>query len=135
MKTLIIIVMLLNACKPQAQAVAAENLDTVEVMAYAFAMVESRGNQEAYNSSEDAVGLLQIRPIMLREANRVAGEDIFTLDDRWDAEVSIEIFRTIMEHHNPTLDIDRAIDIWNPRCGEKYRQSVKNEYKKIKEEL
>lgn len=128
MKILFIIAMLLNACGLQAQAAAAKNLDTVEVMAYAFAMVESRGNQEAYNSREDAVGILQIRPIMLREANRVAGEDIFTLDDRWDAEVSVEIFRTIMEHHNPTMDIDRAVDIWNPRCPASYRQSVKQEF-------
>ena len=109
--------------------------DKIDAMVYAFAMVESRGNDTAYNAKENAVGLLQIRPIMVREANRIAGEDIYTLDDRWDAEVSIDIFRTIMERHNPTFDIDRAIDIWNPRCGDRYRNAVKAEYEKAKGEL
>ena len=121
--------------EPMADSVAVEDtytIDTLEAMVYAFAMVESRGNHLAHNERENAVGLLQIRPIMVMEANRIVGEDIYTLDDRWDAEVSIEIFRTVMERHNPTLDIDKAIDIWNPRCGEKYRQSVKNEYEKVK---
>lgn len=102
--------------------------DTIEAMVYAFAMVESRGNHKAYNEREDAVGLLQIRPVMLREANRIAGEEVYTLDDRWDAEVSADIFRTVMERHNPTLDIDRAIDIWNPRCPAAYRNAVKAGY-------
>lgn len=107
-------------------------VDTLEAMVYAFAMVESRGNQEAYNEREDAVGLLQIRPIMVREANRIAGEDVYTLEDRWDAEVSADMFQTVMQRHNPTLDIDRAIDIWNPRCPASYRNAVKAEYEKVK---
>ena len=134
MKTLIIIIaMLLHTLAAPAQM--KPDQDPVEAMAYAFAMVESKGNQQAYNARENAVGLLQIRPIMVREANRIAGEDIYTLDDRWDAEVSIDIFRTIMERHNPANDIDRAIDIWNPRCGDRYRNAVKAEYEKAKGEL
>ena len=134
MKTLIIIIaMLLHTLAAPAQM--KPDQDPVEAMAYAFAMVESKGNHTAYNQKENAVGLLQIRPIMVREANRIAGEDIYTLDDRWDAEVSIDIFRTIMERHNPANDIDRAIDIWNPRCGDRYRNAVKAEYEKAKGEL
>ena len=134
MKTLIIIIaMLLHTLAAPAQM--KPDQDPLEAMAYAFAMVESKGNQQAYNARENAVGLLQIRPIMVREANRIAGEDIYTLDDRWDAEVSIDIFRTIMERHNPANDIDRAIDIWNPRCGDRYRNAVKAEYEKAKGEL
>ena len=33
--------------------------------------IESRGDSLAYNTKEKAVGVLQIRPIMLREVNRV----------------------------------------------------------------
>ena len=107
--------------------------DTLFAMAEAFAWVESRGNHMAYNEKEDAVGLLQIRPIMVREANRLIGEDAFTLADRWEPMESIDIFCTVMEHHNPKLDIDRAIDIWNPRCPASYRQSVKQEFAKALE--
>ena len=102
--------------------------DTLWAMAEAFAWVESKGDHMAYNEREDAVGLLQIRPIMVREANRLLGEEAFTLADRWEPLESIDIFCTVMEHLNPTLDIDRAIDIWNPRCPAAYRNAVKAEY-------
>ena len=108
--------------------------DTLFAMAEAFAWVESRGNHMAYNEKEDAVGLLQIRPIMVREANRLLGEEAFTLADRWEPIESIDIFCTVIEHHNPKLDIDRAIDIWNPRCPASYRQSVKQEFSKALEQ-
>ena len=56
--------------------------------------VESNGNDEAYNESEDAVGCLQIRPIMVREVNRILkmkGEEYrFKMKDRWDREKSLE---------------------------------------------
>ena len=100
--------------EPMADSVAVEEtytMDTLEAMAYAFAWVESRGNHMAYNEREDAVGLLQIRPIMVREANRLLGEEAFTLADRWEPIESIDIFCTVMEYHNPQLDIDRAMDI------------------------
>ena len=102
--------------------------DTLWAMAEAFAWVESKGDNMAYNEREDAVGLLQIRPIMVREANRLLGEEAFTLADRWEPLESIDIFCTVMEHHNPKLDIDRTIDIWNPRCPAAYRNAVKAEY-------
>tara|TARA_R110000764_G_scaffold153968_1_gene241898 strand:- start:203 stop:742 length:540 start_codon:yes stop_codon:yes gene_type:complete len=63
--------------------------------------VESRGDINAYNETEEAVGCLQIRPIMLREVNRVLKRDRselrFTLEDRWDREKSIDIFHIIAE--------------------------------------
>ena len=37
----------------------------------AIIYVESRGDIKEHNISEDAVGCLQIRPIMLREVNRL----------------------------------------------------------------
>ena len=36
---------------------------------------------------------------------------------------------------NPANDIDRAIDIWNPRFPASYREAVKAEYEKAKGEL
>ena len=52
----------------------------------AMIKVESAGNDSAYNLKEDAVGCLQIRPIMVREVNRIlkrCGEDKrFDVKDR-----------------------------------------------------
>lgn len=62
----------------------------------AVIMVESSGNDKAHNLSEDAVGCLQIRPIMVREVNRLLkkrGEyRSYTLEDRWSRRKSIEMF-------------------------------------------
>lgn len=63
--------------------------------------VESRGNDSAYNKSEEAVGCLQIRPIMVREVNRKLSiwnaPFRYTLDDRWDRQKSIEMFEIMAE--------------------------------------
>ena len=67
----------------------------------AVIQVESRGNDNAYCPKEDAVGCLQIRPIMVREANRILksyGVDRrYTLDDRYSRAKSIEIFSMMAE--------------------------------------
>jgi hypothetical protein len=52
--------------------------------------VESGGNPDAYNRTEQAAGCLQIRPIMVAEAERL-GID-FTLADRWDCAKSVRFF-------------------------------------------
>ena len=63
--------------------------------------VESRGNDSAYNTKEDAAGCLQIRPIMVREINRKLRKwnapFRYTLDDRWNREKSIEMFEIMAE--------------------------------------
>ena len=63
--------------------------------------VESGGDDSAYNKRERAVGCLQIRPIAVREVNRlleVSGVDgKYTLDDRYDRVRSIEMFMIMAE--------------------------------------
>ena len=69
----------------------------------AIIYVESKGDIKAHNISEDAVGCLQIRPIMLREVNRLLGYNKYQLSDRWNKVKSIEMFNVIKEHTtNPT---------------------------------
>ena len=62
------------------------------------------------------------------ESSEAQNTKIAKLANRWEPIESIDIFCTVMEHHNPKLDIDRAIDIWNPRCPAAYRNAVKAEY-------
>ena len=108
----------------------ADTTPRFEVVVEAFAWVESRHNPNAVNGN--CVGYLQISPIMVREANRMAGEERFTLDDRWDKEKSIDMFRVIMEKKNPTLDIDKACIIWNGRgCSQQYKDAIKARIKEL----
>jgi hypothetical protein len=96
----------------------------VAKLAHAFAVVESNDNPAAYNKKENAVGWLQIRPCMVAEANRIIGEDIYTLSDRWDSLTSIAIFHTVMMVKNPSLDVNKSIEIWNPNATPTYRHSI-----------
>lgn len=105
-----------------------EEWDAYYRLAHAFAVVESNNNPKAINRKENAVGLLQIRPIMIRQANQIVGEDLYELSDREDSLVSLGIFHTVMSELNPSLDIDRAIDIWNPNATQSYRNLIKAIY-------
>lgn len=99
--------------------------DTINAMALAFAKQESNFDHMAVSPCGRCFGCLQISEIMVREANRIVGFDCFCYDDRYDRQGSYAIFRIIQEHKNPKLEIDKAIDLWNPRCGQVYRAAVK----------
>ena len=73
MKTLIIILtLLLHTLAAPAQG--KQDQDPVEAMAYAFAMVESKGNQQAYNARENAVTNGVEITLKLGDANALQGE-------------------------------------------------------------
>lgn len=103
--------------------------DTINAMALAFAQQESQFNHTAVSPCGRWVGCLQLSEIMVREANRIVGFDCFNYDDRYDRQGSYAIFKIVQEHHNRNLEIDRAIDIWNPGCGRHYRESVKKYFR------
>jgi hypothetical protein len=96
----------------------------VEAMIY----VESRGIDSAYRESELAVGCLQIRPVMVREVNRILqlwGSDIrYTLDDRWDRAKSIEMFFVVYQYYHSESTLEQIARCWNggPN-GMKYKQT------------
>jgi len=78
----------------------------------AIIQVESGGDTLAYNSKEDAVGCLQIRPIMVREVNRLLGKDSFTLKDRWSKVKSIQMFNILRSHLKGASD-EQIARVWN----------------------
>lgn len=57
----------------------------------ALILVESSGNDLAYNRTEKAAGCLQIRPIMVREVNRLSGRHYRHPEDCWDRRKSCEM--------------------------------------------
>lgn len=94
---------------------------------------ESRFQPDVINKSENAVGLLQIRPIMIREVNRLIGEERFTNTDRKDLYKSVEIFVIYQNHFNPEWDLEKAARLWNGgRNGMNKRATI--EYAKRVEE-
>lgn len=100
----------------------------------AIMYVESRGNTKAHNISEDAVGCLQIRPIMLREVNRLIGYNKYQLKDRWSKTKSIEMFNVIKEHtKNPTNE--KLARNWNGGWSGYKKPSTLKYWYKVKEQL
>lgn len=64
----------------------------VSVVRSAIEWVESKDKKNAHNKAEDALGILQIRPIMVTEVNRICGRTAYTNEDRRDVAKSREMF-------------------------------------------
>lgn len=97
----------------------------------ALAWVESRWNDNA-ESPKEAVGYLQLTPILVKDANRIAGKELYSLDCRTDRNKSIEIFNVIMENYNPQHDMQYALKIWNPYAKVSYHRAVMKKYNELK---
>jgi hypothetical protein len=105
----------------------------------ALIYVESRGLDSAYNSSEDAVGCLQIRPIMVREVNRIlrktGKEERFEMKDRWNRDKSIEMFHIWREYHHPNSTDEVIARNWNGGPDGYIQNSTLKYWKKVKGRL
>lgn len=89
----------------------------------ALIWIESRGDSLAVGSKND-VGVLQITPILIEDANRILGYEAYTLEDRKNRIKSIEIFNVIQDHYNPTHDLHLALKVWNSRAPISYHENV-----------
>ena len=106
--------------------------------------IESRGYSSAYNIKEEAVGVLQIRPIMLREVNRVLRKNKMTLrfelSDRWNRQKSIDMFDIMAEQVNPEgmsqmQFFETVARRWNGgRRGDKKKATIKY-WERIKNQI
>ena len=111
----------------------------------AIIYVESRGNDSAIGDRGKAVGCLQIHPICVREVNRILRRNdiplVYTLEDRYSREKSIEMFNIIAEQYECCEDYtfmeyaEIVARRWNggPR-GHKKRATIKY-FNKVKKQL
>lgn len=77
----------------------------------AIAITESKCNPNATGASQD-VGVLQLRPIYVAEANRVGGTN-YAHSDAYDPLKSLLMFRAVQDYHNPEHDQNKAIKLHN----------------------
>lgn len=97
----------------------------------AMMYIESKGNPLAVGKTNDA-GVLQLTPIYVKEANRVLGENKFTLADRFDKYKSIEMFSIINEKYNPERSFYKAMRLHNPNAPDSYRKAILTQYYKLR---
>lgn len=111
----------------------------VEPLIQAMIMVESEGNDSAYCKKEEAVGCLQIRPIMVREVNRILkiqkSELEYTLEDRWSREKSIEMFHIVNGYHNKNSTYEEIARAWNGGPNWFKKSLTKRYWKRVQKQL
>ena len=83
----------------------------------ALIFVESRNRDDAYNESSNAAGCLQIRPIMVKEVNRILGnigsDERYTLKDRFSRKKSVEMFTIWRLYHHRGHSYEVISRNWN----------------------
>ena len=101
----------------------------------ALILVESAGNPKAFNKKENAVGCLQIRPIMVREVNRILrkqkSEQRFTKEDRWDCGKSKEMFYIWANYHHQVSNDEMIARNWNGGPRGYKKQSTEHYWYKV----
>lgn len=127
---LILVSLFLPTGSPVGEIIDAKDTKLIAAIIY----VESRGDSMAHNKREDAVGVLQIRPIMLREVNRLLGYDKYNLEDRWSKAKSIEMFEVIREHTTNPTD-EKLARNWNGGWNGYKKPSTLKYWNKVKEQL
>ena len=106
----------------------------IDTLLNAIMAVESNFDSMAYNAKENAAGVLQIRPIMVREVNRLLGEDKYTLKDRWNKAKSIEMFNVIRSHTKNATD-EMIARNWNGGWNGHKKQSTLKYWEKVKKQF
>jgi len=114
-----------------------------ERLVSALILVESRGNDSAIGDrhlvGNEAVGALQIRPIMVKEVNHILKiqkiNKRFTLKDRFERDKSIEMFYIWKNYHHKDSDYETIARNWNggPK-GYKLDRTVKY-WNKVEKQL
>ena len=109
----------------------------MDSLVYAMIQVESRDNDSAFCAAEDAVGCLQIRPIMVKEVNRICKilgiKKTYSLEDRWSRSESISMLKIFVRFYD-LKEFEEIARCWNggPRgmdyaSTEGYWNKVQNE--------
>jgi hypothetical protein len=106
--------LLIMQCSKEAEASV-----TITDVIYAIEEVESNRNPHAINKQENALGCLQIRPIMIADYNRITGEDL-AHDVAYNRSMAYIIAQEIFFHYmkgieNPTAK--HLAFIWNGGGG------------------
>ena len=110
-------------------------LKTKKTLVDALILVESAGNPNAFNKKENACGCLQIRPIMVREVNRILrkqNEDKrFTKENRWDCGLSQEMFYIWRDYHHKNSSDEVIARNWNGGPRGYKKQSTEHYWNKV----
>ena len=78
----------------------------------AIEYVESKGNINAIGDNGQAVGCMQIHPIMVKDVNRILGWNEYTLNDRYDRWKSRQMCRIYLYHYCKNMNFEDMAACW-----------------------
>jgi hypothetical protein len=104
-----------------------------ELIINSIIQIESENNNIAING--DNIGILQIRPIMVYEINRILGYKKYELRDRFDSIKSIEMFKIYTNHHTPDWNLELVARRWNGGYNGELKLSTLNYYLRVKNNI
>ena len=106
-----------------------DTLSDWNTLQLAIAMTESEFNPKAVGKTND-YGIYQITPIYVKEINRLLGEQVYTHNQAFDIEKSVEMFNIMQSFKNPSQDIETAIYFHNKAPW--YKKKVLRNYETVK---
>lgn len=108
----------------------------------ALIQVESRGDASAVGDkhlSTPSIGVLQIRPIMVREVNRILkklkSNKKYKLEDRFSRKKSIQMFMVWKNYYHKNSSIEKIARCWNGGPLGYKRKATLGYWNKVKNEL
>jgi len=129
-----------NLQQPKIEVV--EKEDHTDYLLEALIQVESRGNENAVGDKHlilPSVGVLQIRPIMVREVNRILKKlkvkKKYTLEDRYSRKKSIEMFYIWQSFHHANDNNEVIARCWNGGSKGWKKNSTLYYWNKVQKEI
>jgi len=102
---------------PTIDTVYIEKRDSIDKLIDAIIHVESRDLDSAVNRRTNAVGCMQIRPIMVNEVNRILRKKqfplVYDLHDRYKRDKSLQMFYIWKAYHHRKSDLETIARCWN----------------------
>tara|TARA_B100000674_G_scaffold442235_1_gene406443 strand:+ start:162 stop:671 length:510 start_codon:yes stop_codon:yes gene_type:complete len=116
--------------------------DSIDTLLEAMILVESRGKEDCIGDKhlgKPSIGVLQIRPIMVKEVNRIlkkqGKKEKYTLDDRYSREKSVEMFYIWKEYYHSEDNDEVIARCWNGGPKGWKRKATLHYWNKVKKEI
>lgn len=114
----------------------------IDLLLEAIIQVESRGKEECIGDKhlgKPSIGVLQIRPIMVREVNRLLKKrnikKKYKLDDRYSREKSIEMFYIWKDYYHSEDSNEVTARCWNGGPNGWKKKATEYYWTKVQKEL
>lgn len=122
---------IISLAKDNAQYRKIKELYEWQLFTQALIIVESGMQCNAVGDNGSAIGILQIRPIMVKEYRRLTGDK--SIINRKDPIQSLKIFKIVQSYHNREQDFKKACKVWNPTATDEYYNKVMKVFEQLKQ--